>query len=214
MKKEDVIEQPEPGERQTTAEDLKFMRSVVERSDRQIRPEGYVLTVCGLVCLICYTAVHLLVRSEQQKWILPVYLPLMAILLGYAFFALAHGVRRQKREGYIPQMPRQITAIWLVIVSHILAWSILGMVLDDFSGGDPAFIAAMGISIALGATGIMYSKEYLYGGIFIFAGLALTYFLKDYGYLILGIATGAGCIAPETICRRKFKRQGREDEQA
>ena len=48
-------------------DNLQFMRSVVERADRQVRPEGYVLTACGLICLTCYTAVHFLLKSEQQK---------------------------------------------------------------------------------------------------------------------------------------------------
>ena len=189
------------------ANDIKFMRSAVEKADRQVRPEGYVLTVCGLICLTCYTAVHFLLRAEQQKWLLPVYLILMAILLGYTFCALALGAKRQKREGYMPQMPKQVTAIWFIVASHILAWSILGMVLNNYCGGDPGFIAAMGLSIALSATGILYSREYLYGGICIFTCMFLTYFVKDYGYIILGIATGAGCIIPEMICRRKFNKQ-------
>lgn len=44
------------------------------------------------------------------------------------------------------------------------------------------------------------------------AGMFLTYFAKDYGYLILGLATGAGCIVPAMICQRKFNRQERENE--
>jgi hypothetical protein len=185
------------------------MRSVVEKADRQIRPEGYVLTACGLICLTCYTAVHFLLKSEQHKWLLPVYLTLMVILLGYTFFALTHGAKRQKREGYVPQMPRQVTTIWFIVALHIIAWSILGIVLNNYCGGDPGFIAAMGLSIAMSATGILYSREYLYGGLCIFVCMFLTYFVKDYGYIILGIATATGCIMPELICRWKFNRQVR-----
>jgi hypothetical protein len=190
-----------------SADDVKFMRSVVERADRQIRPEGYVLTACGLICLTCYTAVHFLLKSDQQKWLLPVYLTLMVFLLGYAFFALTHGAKRLKREGHVPQMPRQLTKIWFIVALHIIAWSIMGIVLNNYCGGDPGFIAAMGLSIALSATGILYSREYLYGGLCIFACMFLTYFVKDYGYIILGIATATGCIMPELICRWKFDKQ-------
>jgi hypothetical protein len=189
------------------AEDIRFMRSVVERSDRQIRPEGYVLTACGLICLICYPTVYFLLRAEQQKWILPVFLTMMIILLGYVFFALTVGIKRQKKEGYVPQIPRQVTFIWFIVALHILAWSISGTMLNNYCGGDPGFIAAMGLSIALSSTGILYSREYLYGGIFIFACMFLTYFVKDFGYIILGIATASGCIVPELICRRKFNEQ-------
>jgi hypothetical protein len=188
-------------------DNLQFMRSVMEKADRQVRPEGYVLTACGLICLTCYTAVHFLLKSEQQKWLLPVYLTLMVILLGYTFFALSHGARRQKREGYVPHIPRQVTAIWLIVASHIIVWSILGVMLNNYCGGDPGFIGAMGLSIALSATGILYSREYLYGGLCIFACMFLTYFVKDYGYIVLGIATASGCIVPELICRWKFNKQ-------
>jgi FtsH-binding integral membrane protein len=188
-------------------DNLQFMRSVVEKADRQIRPEGYVLTACGLICLTCYTAVHFLLKFEQQQWLLPMFLILMAILLGYTFFALTHGAKRQKREGYVPHIPRQVTAIWLIVASHIIAWSILGMVLNNYCGGDPGFIAAMGLSIALSATGILYSREYLYGGLCIFACMFLTYFVRDYGYIVLGIATATGCIVPELICRWKSNKQ-------
>jgi hypothetical protein len=194
------------------ADDIKFMRSVMEKADRQIRPEGYVLTACGLICLTCYTAVHFLLKSELQKWLLPVYLTLMVILLGYTFFALTHWAKRQKREGYVPQMPRQVTIIWFIVALHIIAWSILGTVLNNYCGGDPGFIGAMGLSIALSATGVLYSIEYLYGGLCIFACMFLTYFVKDYGYIILGIATATGCIVPELICRWKFNRQVQENE--
>ena len=199
--------QPEIKGPDIAADDIKFMRSVVERADRQVRPEGYVLTACGLICLICYTAVHFLLKSGQQKWLLPVFLILMTILLGYIFCALTLGAKRQKREGYVPQMPRQLTMIWFIVASHIIAWSILGIVLNNYCGGDPGFIAAMGLSIALSATGILYSREYLYGGLCIFACMFLTYFVKDYGYIILGIATATGCIVPELICRWKFNKQ-------
>lgn len=189
------------------ADDIKFIRSMVEKTDRQVRPEGYVLTACGLICLICYITVHFLLKSEQQKWLLPVFLILMAILLGYTFCALTLGLKRQKKRGYVPHIPKQLTTIWFIVASHIIAWSILGMMLNNYCGGDPGFIAAMGLSIALSITGILYSIEYLYGGLCIFACMLLTYFVKDYGYIILGIATATGCIVPELICRWKFNKQ-------
>jgi len=196
----------------TAAENLKFMRAVVERTDRQVKPDAHVIIVWGLICMTCYTTVHFLMKSDLQTWILPVYVILITLGLGHTFYALRQVARRQKSAGYIPQVPRQVTGIWLIVTPHILAWSVLGMLLNDYSAGDPAFLAAMGLSIALAATGILYSREWLYGGAGIFAGMFLTYFAKDYGYLILGLATGAGCIVPAIICQRNFNRQERENE--
>jgi len=198
--------------RSTAAENLKFMRAAIERTDRQFKPEPHVIIVWGLICMILYSSVHFLLKSDMQKWILPLYLALIAVGLGYTFSSLKRVDRRQKSAGYIPQIPRQVTGIWLIVTPHILTWSILGMLLNDYSAGDPAFLAAMGLSIALAATGILYSREWLYGGAGIFAGMFLTYFARDYGYLILGLATGAGCIVPAIICQRNFNRRERENE--
>lgn len=206
-------EQTDIEQQSTAAENLKFMRAVVARTDRQVKPEANVIIVWGLICMICYSAVHFLVKSDLQKWILPLYLALIAIGLAHTFNTLRRVARRQRSAGYIPLLPKQVTGIWLVVTPHILAWSILGMLLNDYSAGDPAFLAAMGLSIALAATGILYSREWLYGGAGIFVGMFLTYFAKDYGYLILGLATGAGCIVPAIICQRKFDRQEEENEQ-
>ena len=162
--------------------------------------------------MILYSSVHFLVKSNLQKWILPLYLTLIAVGLGYTFSSLMRVGRRQKSTGYIPQVPRQVTWMWMIVTPHILAWSILGMLLNDYSAGDPAFLAAMGLSIALAATGILYSRQWLYGGAVIFVGMFLTYFVKEYGYLILGMATGAGCIVPAIISQRNFNRQERENE--
>jgi len=196
----------------TAAENLKFMRTVVERTDRQFKPEAHVIIVWGLICMSLYSAVHFLMKSDLQKWILPLYLALIAIGLGNTLYALRQVARRQKSAGYVPQIPRQVTWIWLIVTPHILAWSVLGMLLNDYSAGDPAFLAAMGLSIALAATGILYSREWLYGGAGIFAGMFLTYFAREYGYLILGLATGAGCIVPAIICQWTFNRRETENE--
>ena len=84
------------------------------------------------------------------------------------------------------------------------------MVFNNFCGGDPGFLAAIGLSIALCVTGILHLKEWLLGGIVIFIGMILTYIVKDYGYLILGLATGTGLIVPAIIVHKKYKGENHE----
>ena len=66
-------------------------------------------------------------------------------------------------------------------------------------------------SIALSMTGIIYSKEWLFGGIGIFAGMVAAFFIKDYAYLILGLAMGAGCIIPAIIAQRNYRKMEKEN---
>ena len=44
--------------------------------------------------------------------------------------------------------------------------------------------------------------------------MALTYFLGNIGYLILGLTIGAGLIIPAIIVQKNYYRQEQEDEQS
>jgi magnesium-transporting ATPase (P-type) len=220
MKNESLHQETEPNqggfeEQNMDDDDLKFMRSVVEKTSRQVKPDVHIIIVSGLMCMTCYTAIYCLTSLQLGKWIWPAYLSVMAIGLTYILVSLVRIAKREKKAGFISRIKQQVTWIWIIITLHGLAWSILGMLLNNFSaGGDPGFLWAMLFSIALCITGILHSKEWLFGGIGIFAGMLLTFFIHDYGYLILGLATGLGCIIPAIIIRKNFKKQEKENEKA
>lgn len=219
MKNENLPEdaktrQAEGGGQNVSADDLKFMRSVVEKSYRQVKPDAHVIVMWGLICMVAYTAAHFLVTPQGYKWMWPVYLSLMTIGLCYTFITLFLINKHEKKAGFIPRLKKQVTWVWLFMALHVLTWSISGMLFNNFSGGDPGFLGAMGLSIALSVTGVLHSKEWLFGGMLIFAGMLLTYFIKDYGYIILGLATGAGLIVPAIVVHRNFLKWEKENEQA
>ena len=65
---------------------------------------------------------------------------------------------------------------------------------------------AMGLSIALSLTGVFHLKEWIFGGMLIFAGMLLAFLAKDYACIILGLATGAGLIIPAIIADRNYRK--------
>ena len=148
---------------------------------------------------------------ELYKWIWPVYLPLLAIGLCVTVVSGIRVSRRQKKAGLVPQISNQIGWVWMVVLAHGVLWSTLGLFFDFFGG--PGFLWAMVYSIALSITGIIYSKEWLWGGIGIFAGMVAAFIIKDYAYLILGFAMGLGCIVPAIIAQKRYLKQKRENEQ-
>jgi hypothetical protein len=215
MKKEDLHEdsksRQEGFEEQTiAADDLKFMRSVIEKTHKEIDPEAPVMIVWGLVCMIGYTAIYFLVMHQLYKWIWRVYLPLLAIGVCVTVVSCIRVSKRQKKAGLVPQLSKQIGWVWMVVLTHGVVWSTLGLFFDFFGG--PGFLWAMVYSIALSMTGIIYSREWLWGGIGIFAGMVAAFIIKDYAYLILGLAMGAGCIIPAIIAQRRYLRQKRGNE--
>ncbi len=193
------------------AENLQFMRVAIERTRRDFDPEAPVMIVWGLVCMIGYTTIYFLVMRELYKWIWPVYLPLLAIGLCVTVVSGIRVSRRQKKAGLVPQISNQIGWVWMVVLAHGVLWSTLGLFFDFFGG--PGFLWAMVYSIALSITGIIYSKEWLWGGIGIFAGMVTAFIIKDYAYLILGFAMGLGCIVPAIIAQKRYLKQKRENEQ-
>ena len=212
MKKEDSnqveIKGPDIG-----FDDIKFMRSVVDKMSRQVKPDINIMIVCGMVCVVFYTILYFLKTHQLDKWIWPVGLSLTAVLLIYAMISLVRIAKAGKKAGFISHLKRQVTLVWTFIMLHGLAWTISPVLSGNFCGGDPAFLWAMLFSIGLVVLGIFHSKEWLYGGIGIFAAMVLTYFFGNIGYLILGFAIGAGLIIPAIIVQRNYSKQEEENEQ-
>jgi len=199
--------------RDVAADDIRFMRSVVERMSRQVKPDIHIMIVCGLTCMVLYTVLYFLKTRQLDKWIWPVGLSMTIGLFIYAFISLVRIIKAEKKAGFISHLRRQVTLVWIFIMLHGLAWTISPVLSGNFCGGDPAFLWAMLFSIGLVVLGIFHSKEWLYGGIGIFAVMALTYFFGNIGYLILGLAVGAGLIIPAIIVQKKYNKQEKEDEQ-
>ncbi len=219
MKKEYLPEEPKPkpkdAEEHSTTDDLKFVRSAIEKTYKQVNPDTHTMIMWGVICMISYPAIHFLIRLQLFKWIWAIFLPLVGFGLGYIFITLFIVTKRDKNAGFIPLLRRQLTWVWIIImVMHGLTWSILGTAFNNYCAGDPGFLFAILFSIALSITGIFHSKEWLWGGIGIFIGALLAFFIKDYGYIILGLATGAGLIIPAIIVQRNFRKQEKENAQA
>ena len=67
--KQDGIE-----EQKISADDLKFMRSAVEKTYKQVNPDTHTMIMWGVICLISYPAIHFLVKNQLFKWIWVVFL--------------------------------------------------------------------------------------------------------------------------------------------
>ncbi len=189
------------------AENLQFMRLAIEKTHKEIDPEAPVMIVWGLVCMIGYAAIYFLVMHQLYKWIWPVYLPLLAI---GGCVTVVSGIRvskRQKKAGLVPRISNQIGWVWMVVLAHGVMWSTLGLFFDFFGG--VGFLWAMVYSIGLSMMGIIYSKEWLWGGIGIFVGMVVAFIMKDYAYLILGFAMGLGCIIPAIVAQKRFNKTQR-----
>ena len=199
-------------EEKKLAENLEFMRLAIERTRRDFDPGAVGWIAWGMACLIGYVAMHFLATPTNYKLMWLIWILLLAIAGGVNAFCDIRIRKQEKKAGMVPLLSRQVGWVWAVAVLHGVVWSILGL-FRDWHGG-PGFLWALVYSIALCATGIIYAREWLWAGLGVFVGMIAAFFVKDYAYIILGLAMGLGCIIPAIIAHKKYRRQKRENAQA
>ena len=189
-------------------ENLEFMRSAIEKTHREIDPEAFSMIIWGLVCIVVYYGIYFLAIYRRLSWMPYVLFPALAIGGIVGFISSYRVSKRQKAQGMISHVWKQLNWVWLILLPNAVLWSILGLFKDYF--GAPGFLWAAVYAIALSMTGIIYSKEWLFGGIAIFIAIIVAFFVKPYSYLILGTVMGLACIIPAITAHRRFCRLERK----
>ncbi|MCK4751989.1 MAG: hypothetical protein KAS75_00985 [Planctomycetes bacterium] len=186
-------------------DDLKFMRSAIEKSYRQVKPATRLAIMWGLICMIIYIGIHFLRKFQLREWIAPLHLSLLAFGLCCTFATMFIITKRQKKDGFAPQLVKQVAWIFGVIMFPIIFWGRMGVFDKIFCGA--GFMYAMALGMHLGILATLHSKIWLLGGILIFVGMLLAFFIRDYSFIILGLATGLGCTIPAIIVGRNYRKQ-------
>ncbi|MHC4396571.1 MAG: hypothetical protein ACYS1A_13040 [Planctomycetota bacterium] len=193
-------------EQKTAAADLKFIRSVIEKTHRAFDPGSPVMIALGLIFMIGYPATQYFLTTPQlYELIQPMWIILWVIGASVIMFYGIIAERREKQVGLISQLSKQIGWIWYILLLNGTAWSGIGLSKGFF--GDPGFLWAAIFGFGLSITGILSSKEWLFGGLAIFIAILAAFFIKDYAYLILGLVMGLGCIIPAIIAHRNYRKQ-------
>ena len=186
-------------------EDIKFIRSVIEKTYRAFDSGSPLFIVFGLIFLLGLPATQYLVTSPGLKeFVQPMWIILWVIGAAVAMF---NGLRceiREKKTGCISRLSNQLGLIWYILLLNASIWSI-----GPFSVflGKQAFLWAAIFGFGLSIEGILSSKEWLFGGVAILVSILIASIIKEYAYVILGIAIGLGCIIPAIIARRNYHKQ-------
>lgn len=201
---EDLNSKPDDTER--LSDDLRIVRSALEKSYKMVKPETHDMVMWGLICATAYIGIHFLHEYSLQKWTSLFYLSLMGLGMCGSLVTMFFWIRRQKKKGFVPKLPFQVAGVLIVIVFPIIVLDRMGMFKDVFGGA--GFIYAMGISMFMGIYGILYSKAGFLGEAIILAGMLTAFFAKGYWcpMIILGLATGTGIITTALIAEINHRR--------
>jgi hypothetical protein len=187
-------------------DDIKFMRSVIEKTYRVIEPGSTLFIVLGLIFLTGLPAMQFLLTSPQLKvFIQPMWIILWVIGAAVGIFGGFTSEIREKKSGYVSQLSNQIGFIWYILLLNGTIWA--GLALFNISFGNPAFLWALILGFGLSVTGILSSKEWLFAGVAIFIAILAAAIIEHYAYVILGIVMGLGCIIPAIIAKRNYNKK-------
>ncbi len=200
----------EAEEQKTAADDLRFIRSVIEKTYRAFDPGSPVMIVWGLIFMIGYPVTqHFITTPRLYEFIQPMWIILWVIGASVAMFHVLRCELRERQADFISQLSRQIGLIWSILLLNGTVWS--GMRLFNISFGELAFLWAAIFGFGLSIMGILSSKEWLFGGIAIFIAILAASIMKEHAYVILGIVMGLACIIPAIIAQRNYRKQEREN---
>ena len=95
-------------EKQKTADDLKFIRSVIEKTCRKIDPGWPIMIAWGLIIMIGFQEAYFLKIRQLDTWKWPIYLLLLVISFCVAIYFGANATMRVRKAGLISKLSKQI----------------------------------------------------------------------------------------------------------
>ena len=142
------------GEQKVGADDLRFMRLVIEKTHFTFPPGSLTMITLGLIFMIGYPATqHLLTKPQLYDFIQPMWIILWVIGASVSVFNGIRGEIRQRQVGLIPQLPNQICLMWYILLLNGTTWS--GMGLFNIYFCELVFLWAIIFGFGLSIMGIM-----------------------------------------------------------
>ena len=188
------------------ADQLRFIRDVVARTEGRIDPHAFHFVIWGTLVLVCYPLLNWLELSGQLTWM--AWIGIGALVSG-AVLSCAFEIRlagRPRLSGENTFVSRQVV---MIVFANIGIASVISAV-----GPGTGLVAHDAVTLVWGFAyanmaymiGVVYRKEYLVAGVAIAAGAFLAWALPPYRGFVLGPFMGLGMIVPGVMAERRVAR--------
>lgn len=191
------------------ADDIKFIRSALEKACRQVKPKTSNSVMWGLICMTIYVGIHFLVKNQLCSWVRPFQISLIAFGVLCSIVQAHFLFKKLKQEGFFPQLLPSVLYGLVIIVLPIFFFDLIGLFKGMYCG--PAFIYALTVNSVMVLVGVLHSKLWFVGSIFVITGILMAFIIKEYSFMILGVAIGTGIILSALIVDLNYRKQEKEN---
>jgi hypothetical protein len=197
-------------EQKVNADDLRFMLAVMEKSYQHIKPKTSNSVMWGLICMAIYVGSYFLVKNQLFNWLRPLQISLISVGVICTIIQAHFLLKQFRQQGFVPQLLLTSVLYGLpIIVLPVFIFDLLGLFKGMYCG--PAFIYAFMVNTVMVLVGVIHSKLWFTGTIFIIAGILLAFLVREYSLLILGIANGIGIIFSALVVDLNYRRMEKEN---
>lgn len=197
---------------QQAAQDLEWIRRTMDRTHRRVDPHAMHLVAWGALVTVWYPILEWLVRTgrgEWQGWVT------LGFLAAGSLFSTVYRIRsghRPRLEGENTFVSRQVG----LLTAGAIGGAFLLMFVGDATGclvpGNEMLVWALAYAGLAYGIGVVYSREFLWSGLAIFAAALASMALPSGRGFLLGPAMGLGVLVPGLIAERRVRRMLRESD--
>ena len=193
------------------ADDLTFIRAVMDRAQRRIDPHAFHFVHWGALVLVWYPALNLLDRAGERAampWVGGGALLLGMLLSGVREWRLSKKPRLAGGESLVERQVLRV--VWGSLGAAFLV-SFLGPATEFIRGSEVPIVWGFAYANLAFMVGVVYSREYLKAGLFIFAGTLLAMVFEEWNGVILGPFMGLGLMVPGLMAERRVRAMAAEE---
>lgn len=193
------------------AQDLDFIRDVVQRTDRRVDPHAFHYVHWGAIVLLWYPLSNWFQLQDNRTAMFV--LGVAAGVLG-GLLSTVREIRLQKKprlEGENTFLSNQMMLVTFASIGGGIVLSAIGPAFGFIDGPDVPILWGVVYANMAVMLGIIYRRAFLYAGLFIFAGTVAAIIVPQYSGFILGPSMGLGMIVPGLQAEKRVKRLRAED---
>jgi hypothetical protein len=191
---------------QRARDDLARIEEIVARTRLQIDPHAFHFVHWGLIVLAWFPLGNVLqLRGGGTPLVV---LNAGAVLLGMAITVVREQLLRKhpRLAGENTFLTRQVVLIVYSVVGATMVLSAFAPATELIRGENVPILWGLAYAVIAFMTGVIYERDFLFSGAFIFAGCVLAILFQEWNGFILGPFMGLGMLVPGLRAERRVRR--------